>query len=60
MITKFKIGEKIKIRRKKLNLTQQDVCSSFMTRNMLSLIEKSKATPSLETLVYLSEKLDLT
>ena len=59
MITKFKIGEKIKIRRKKLNLTQQDVCSSFMTRNMLSLIEKGKATPSLETLVYLSEKLDL-
>lgn len=53
------IGSKIKKRRRELGLTQSALCDSYMTRNMLSLIESGKATPSLDTLQYLSEKLDL-
>ena len=53
------IGEKIKKARRELRLTQADVAGYYITRNMLSAIESGKATPSLDTLVYLSKKLDL-
>ena len=59
MINNKKIGIKIKNRRRELGLTQASVCDGFMTRNMLSLIESGSATPSLDTLVFLSEKLEL-
>ena len=53
------IGEKIKKKRKILGLTQSDVAGDKISRNMLSLIENGVASPSLETLQYLSKKLDI-
>ncbi len=53
------IGEKIKKARRELRLTQADVAGDYITRNMLSAIESGKASPSLDTLIYLAKKLDL-
>ena len=53
------IGSKIKRRRCELGLTQSALCDDYMTRNMLSLIESGKAMPSLDTLEYLANKLNL-
>ncbi len=55
----YNIGEKIKSRRKALNLTQAQIAGECITRNMLSLIENGNATPSLQTLEYLSERLEV-
>ncbi len=55
----MKLGEKIKAERKRLGLTQNAIAGDFITRNMLSAIESSKVSPSLETLRYLSKTLDL-
>lgn len=51
------IGEKIKKLRSEKFLTQSELAGEQITRNMLSLIEKGKAVPSLQTLMYLAEKL---
>ena len=59
MDLKKRIGEKIKKQRESKGMTQKVVCGDYMTRNMLSLIESGAAQPSLDTLVYLSEKLDI-
>ena len=59
MENNFNFGAKVKKRRKELGLTQSAVAAEFMTRNMLSLIEAGKASPSLETASYLSKKLDI-
>ena len=53
------LGEKIKSARKRLKITQADLCGDKITRNMLSCIENNKATPSLDTLSYLSARLEL-
>lgn len=53
------IGEKIKARRQSLNITQAKLCGEVITRNMLSEIECGKATPSVNTLIYLAEQLDV-
>lgn len=55
----MKLGEKIKAERKRLGLTQNAIAGDYITRNMLSAIESSKVSPSLETLQYLSQTLDL-
>ena len=59
MITKYRIGEKIKNRRKALGITQSALCGKKITRNMLSLIESGGALPSLETADYLAEELGI-
>lgn len=59
MNSKYNIGEKIKRRRKELSITQSALCDGKITRNMLSLIESGKATPSLETADYLADALDI-
>jgi transcriptional regulator with XRE-family HTH domain len=51
------IGEKIKNLRTSKMMTQNELAGNQITRNMLSLIEKGKAVPSLQTLMYLAEKL---
>ncbi len=56
---KLNIGEKIKKRRLELGLTQKEVCEDCITRNMLSLIESGAATPSIETAIYLADRLSL-
>ncbi len=53
------LGEKIKKARKEKELTQSELVKDYMTRNMLSCIESGKSTPSLETLTYISKRLDL-
>ena len=46
----MELGERIRQRRQELGWTQADVCNGAeeakITRNMLSLIEKGKATPA--------------
>ena len=56
---KYKLGEKIKKRRLELGLTQKALCADRITRNMLSLIESDSANPSIDTLIYLSERLEI-
>ncbi len=51
------IGEKVRYFRKKKNLTQSALSSSHLTRNMISLIESDSASPSIETIRYISKKL---
>ena len=53
------IGQKIKQVRLSRGLTQTELCSGVVTRNMLSLIENGSASPSVGTLVKLAEKLDI-
>ncbi|MBR2343367.1 MAG: helix-turn-helix transcriptional regulator [Clostridia bacterium] len=53
------LGEKVKLARIKLKLTQAEVAGERITRNMLSCIERGRATPSIETLEYLAERLEL-
>jgi transcriptional regulator with XRE-family HTH domain len=56
----YQLGSVIKKKRKSLRLTQEQVVGDFITRNMLSQIESGSANPSLKTLRYLADKLDIT
>ncbi len=53
------LGEKIKSLRIEKKLTQKDLAGDRITRNMLSRIECDKANPSLDTLTYLAEGLNI-
>lgn len=53
------IGEKIKQARLEKKMTQSDVADDKLTRNMISAIESGKALPSLDTLMHITEKLEL-
>lgn len=53
------LGEKIKARRRELKMTQSELAGGEITRNMISAIEKDKASPSLSTLKYLAASLDV-
>ena len=53
------LGEKIKKARIEKKVTQAEICKNQITRNMLSLIERDKANPSLETLRFLADRLSL-
>ena len=53
------IGDKIRSARLDKHMTQADVAGDKITRNMLSAIESGKASPSLETLYHIANKLDL-
>ena len=55
----MKLGEKIRAERKRLGLTQSAIAGDFITRNMICSIEAGRVCPSLETIRYLSETLDL-
>ncbi len=54
-----KLGEKIRILRKRRGMTQSELCGGFITRNMLSRIETGAAMPSLETLLYIADRLEI-
>lgn len=56
---KSQLGQRIKDRRKKLGMTQSQLCGDYMTRNMLSRIETGDANPSLDTLMFISRKLKM-
>lgn len=53
------IGNKIKNARKLRKMTQSELAGDKITRNMISRIESGIANPSLDTLIYLSERLSL-
>ena len=53
----MELGEKIKSIRISKKMTQNELAGDQITRNMLSLIENGSALPSLQTVVYLAERL---
>ncbi len=53
------LGEKIKKVRTEKKMTQSNLCGNKFTRNMLSAIECGKASPSLDTLLYISNRLSV-
>lgn len=53
------MGSRIREARLQKQLTQKDVVGDYMTRNMLSKIENGSATPSVKTLSFLAEALEL-
>lgn len=55
----MEIGEKIKSIRVSKRMTQSQLAGDQITRNMLSLIENGSALPSLQTVVYLAERLEV-
>ena len=52
-------GEKIKAARIHRSMTQSELAGDKITRNMLSIIESGKANPSMETVRYLADRLEL-
>ena len=53
------LGQRIKEARISKKLTQAEVVGTFITRNMLSQIESGIATPSMKTLAFLAQALDM-
>lgn len=54
-----RIGERIRDLRQKREMTQKELAGSYMTRNMLSLIENGQAAPSLATILYIAGQLNV-
>lgn len=52
------LGERIKQARLEAGLSQRELCGDRITRNMLSQIEHGTASPSMQTLRYLAERLE--
>ncbi len=55
----MRIGEKIKKLRTAKLMTQSELVGSEITRNMLSRIENGTANPSLETIIYIAGRLNV-
>lgn len=53
------LGRRIKEARLAKNMTQSELVGTFITRNMLSRIESGNACPSVKTLEYLAQRLEL-
>lgn len=53
------LGERIKDLRKQKGLTLQALAGDQLTKGMLSLIENNKANPSMESLAYIAERLEV-
>jgi tetratricopeptide (TPR) repeat protein len=51
------LGERIRLRRKELGLTQSELGGTDLTKGFISLVEKGRAKPSIETLVLLARRL---
>lgn len=56
---KIELGKRIKEARLFRKMTQSELAGDVITRNMLSLIESGSASPSVKTLQYLAERLDV-
>ena len=59
MMDKKILGEKIRKIRKMRQMTQEKLSGNKITRNMLSQIENGVASPSIETLVYIADELEV-
>jgi transcriptional regulator with XRE-family HTH domain len=55
----MEIGSKIKKLRTAKLMTQAELAGPQITRNMLSQIENGSALPSLSTIVYIAERLNV-
>ena len=53
------LGKKIRLLRIDRRITQQELVGDFITRNMLSQIENDVAMPSMKTLQYLADALEI-
>ncbi|MCR2821391.1 helix-turn-helix domain-containing protein [Lederbergia panacisoli] len=53
------LGERIKELRKQKKMTLEGLAGTEITKGMLSLIENNKARPSIESLTYIAERLDV-
>jgi len=53
------LGERIRRLRKQKKLTLEALAGKQLTKGMLSLIENNKAKPSMESLAYIAEKLEV-
>jgi len=58
-IKDLSLGKKIRQIRIDKKITQQELVGDFITRNMLSQIENDIATPSIKTLQYIAEHLEV-
>jgi transcriptional regulator with XRE-family HTH domain len=58
-VDSIQLGKKLKEARLTKKMTQSDVVGTFITRNMLSQIESGAASPSLRTLEYLANTLEI-
>ena len=58
-IKDLSLGKKIRQIRTEKKITQQELVGDFITRNMLSQIENDIATPSIKTLQYLADHLEV-
>ena len=54
------LGEKIKKRRKDLDMTLKELAAERITPGQISLVESGKSNPSMDLLEYLAEALDTT
>lgn len=52
------LGEKIKRKRKELNMTLKDLAGSRITPGQISLVESGKSNPSMDLLEYLANSLN--
>ncbi|MGL4740408.1 MAG: helix-turn-helix domain-containing protein [Sarcina sp.] len=52
------LGEKIKRKRKELNMTLKDLAGDRITPGQISLVESGRSNPSMDLLEYLAESLD--
>lgn len=55
----IELGKRIKEARLAKKMTQSELVGDFITRNMLSRIESGNAYPSVKTLEYLANRLEL-
>lgn len=53
------LGERIRKLRKQKKMTLEALAGKQLTKGMLSLIENNKANPSMESLVYIAEQLEV-
>ena len=58
-IKELSLGKKIRQLRIDRKITQQELVGDFITRNMLSQIENDIATPSIKTLQYIADNLEV-
>ena len=54
------LGEKIKRKRKELNMTLKDLAKDRITPGQISLVESGRSNPSMDLLEYLSINLNTT
>lgn len=56
----FSLGEKIRCKRKELNMTLKDLAGDRITAGQLSFVELGKSNPSPELLLYIASRLGVT